>query len=148
VTAQVSRPTDPRPPTPSAWASLSRNAGEGLKFVAESAAVFGGRVDHLADFGDLGRRKAADLGVLFDDVLVFREIDAERLVGGDIALDPLDVGAELAQDVVRFCRRAAQLLAIEAAGCRNVAFDDEFAQSHLCLPLLAFAADDIAPMIG
>jgi hypothetical protein len=68
--------------------ALSRSAGEGLKFAVASAAVFGRRVDHLADFGDLGGRGAADLGVLLDDVLACREIDAERLVGGDKALDP------------------------------------------------------------
>jgi hypothetical protein len=54
--------------------------------------MFGRRVDHLADFGNLGRWEAADLGVLVDDLLVFRQVHTERLVGGDIALDPLDVG--------------------------------------------------------
>src|SRR4249920_3771427 len=58
------------------------------------------RVDHLAHFGDLGRGKSADLGVLADDGFVLGEIDAERLVVGDIALDPLDVGAELMQDLI------------------------------------------------
>jgi hypothetical protein len=54
--------------------------------------VFGGGVDHLAHFGDFRRREAADLGVLLDDALVLREIDAEGLVGRDKALDPLVVG--------------------------------------------------------
>jgi hypothetical protein len=36
--------------------------------------VFGGRVDHLADLDDPGRRKAADPGVLADDVFVFRQL--------------------------------------------------------------------------
>ena len=58
------------------------------------------RVDHLAHFGDLGCGKAADLGVLANDRFVLGEIDAERLVVGDIALDPLDVGAELMQDLI------------------------------------------------
>ncbi len=108
--------------------------GVGARAAAELAAVLGRRIDHLADLGDLGRREAADLGVLFDDVLAGGEIDAERLVGGDKAVDPLDVGAELAQHLVRFRRRAAQLLALEAAGARDVAFDDEFAQCHGVLP--------------
>src|ERR1700686_3846344 len=43
-------------------------------------------VDHPAHFGDLGRGKTADLGVLADDCFVLGEIDAERLVVGDIAL--------------------------------------------------------------
>src|SRR4051812_20982988 len=65
-----------------------------------SGGPFGSRVDHLADFGDLGRRKAADLGVLADHALILGEIDAEGLVVSDVALDPLDVGADLAQRVV------------------------------------------------
>src|SRR5271155_1740904 len=101
--------------------------------------MLGGGIDHLAHFGDLGRRKAADLGVLFDDVLVLREIDAERLVGRDIALDPLNIGAELAQDAVRFRRGALQLLAFEAAGAGNVALDDEFAQCHALPPTMRHA---------
>jgi hypothetical protein len=96
--------------------------------------VFGGRVDHLADLDDPGRRKAADPGVLADDVLVFRQIDAERLVGGDVALDPLDIRAEIAQHAVRLGRRPSQLLALQAAGAGNVVLDDEFAQSHDGLP--------------
>src|SRR5205085_5019485 len=97
-------------------------------------AMFGRGIDHLADFGDLARREAADLGVFLDDRLILGEVDAEGLVGGDIAVDPLDVGAELAQYLVRFRRRAAKLLALEAADRRDVALDDEFAQSHVRLP--------------
>jgi len=62
------------------------------------------RVDHLADLSDLGCRKTADLRVLADDVLVFGEIDAERLVVGDIGFKPLHVRAKLAQYSIRFCR--------------------------------------------
>jgi hypothetical protein len=35
--------------------------------------------------------------MLADDVLIFGEIDAERLVVGDIGFKPLDVGTKLAQ---------------------------------------------------
>ena len=91
-------------------------------------------IDHLPDLGDLGGGEAAHLGVLLDDVLVLRQIDAEGLVAGDVALLPLDVGAELLQDLVRLCRRAAQLFARECADGGDVAFDDEFAQSHGGLP--------------
>ena len=58
------------------------------------------RIDHAIDRNDPGRRKAADLRVLADDVLVGSEIDAEQFVIRDIALDPLDVRPELAQDFV------------------------------------------------
>src|SRR6266851_3931256 len=117
-------------------------------FLRPSPAVLGGRVDHLADLGDLGGREAADLGVLFDDVLVLGEVDAERLVGRDIAVDPLDVGAELAQHLVRFRRRAAQLLALQAAGAGDVALDDEFAQGHVYPPLIGLARDDTGTLRG
>src|SRR5436309_3374708 len=46
----------------------------------------GGRIDDLSHFRDLGRWKAADLGVPADDRLVFGQIDTERLVIRDIAL--------------------------------------------------------------
>src|SRR5205814_10642737 len=102
-----------------------------------SGAVFGGGVDHFTHFGDLGGWEAADLGVLPDNRLVLGEIDAEGRVGRDKALDPLDVGAELAQDAVRLRRGALQLLALEAADCRNVPFDDELAQCHVTFLSLA-----------
>src|SRR6516162_580712 len=87
----------------------------------------GGRIDHLLHFGDLCRRKAADLGVFADDGLVLGEIDAKGLVVGYVALDPLNVGTELMQDLVRFCSRRAQLFALECADFRNIPFDDELA---------------------
>src|SRR5436305_7770515 len=100
-----------------------------------SGAVFGGGVDHFTHFGDLGGWEAADLGVLPDNRLVLGEIDAEGLVGRDKAFDPLDVGAEFAQDAVRLRRGALQLLALEATDRRNIPLDDEFAQCHRGLPL-------------
>ena len=71
--------------------------------------------------------EAADLGVFADDGLVLGEIDAKGLVVGDVALDPLNVGTELMQDLVRFRRRRAQLFALECADFRNIPFDDELA---------------------
>src|SRR5262245_38975520 len=58
--------------------------------------LFRSRIDHLADLGDLRCRKATDLRVLPNDVLVFGEINAERLVVGDVGLNPLDVRTKLA----------------------------------------------------
>src|SRR5581483_667941 len=103
------------------------------KIFRASGGVLGRRVDHLAHLGDLGRRKAADLGVLPDDLLVPGKVDAKGLVRRDIALDPLDVGAELAQDAVRLGRRLAQLFALEAAHRGNLALDNELAQRHIVL---------------
>jgi FAD dependent oxidoreductase len=97
--------------------------------------MFGGRIDHLAHLGNLRRREAADLRVLADDVLVFRQIDAERLVGGDVALHPLDVGAELGQHGIGFRRRAAELFSLERTDRGDVTFDDVLAQGHGFLQL-------------
>ncbi len=44
--------------------------------------------------------KAAAAGVLADPLGVRRDVDAEEAVGGDVAVDPLDVAAEREQDVV------------------------------------------------
>src|SRR5215831_7535768 len=104
-----------------------------LPIIAAHSPRCGGRIDHLAHFRDLRRRKTADLSVLADDGLVLGEIDAERLVVGDEALDPLNVGAELMQHLVRFRGGPAQLLALEAADLRDVSLDDESAQRHSVL---------------
>src|SRR5437764_6562358 len=125
--APPARPTSCASPGSSGEVTpLSRTAGEGLSTLLLRG-VFGGGVDHFTNFGDLGGWEAADLGVLPDNRLVLGEIDAEGLVGRDKALDPLDVGAELAQDAVRLRRGALQLLALEAADRRDVAIGDEFA---------------------
>ena len=64
----------------------------------ELGRILRGRIDHLADFGDFRRRKATHLRVLVDEAFVFGEIDAERLVVGDVTLEPLDVGRELVEN--------------------------------------------------
>ena len=51
--------------------------------------------------------------MLVDDALVFGEIDAKRFVVGHEAFDPLNIRAELLQDLIRFCGGRAQLLAFE-----------------------------------
>src|SRR5262249_13484276 len=104
-----------------------RSTVEGLP---QLRGLLGRRVDHRAALGDLDRRKAADFGVFVVDVLVHRDGDGEGLVDRDMAVDPLDVGAELAQHFVRFRRRGAQLLALQRAGAEDIALDDEFAQGH------------------
>src|SRR6516162_888347 len=122
-------------------ASRSRRACDmtsgGIRGMRRSARISRGLgcwIDHLLDFSDLGRRKAADLGVLADDGLVLSEIDAKGLVVGHVALDPLNVRTELTQDLVRFCRRPSQLFALQRADLRNIPFDDELAQRHRSPP--------------
>src|SRR5262249_49256624 len=88
------------------------------------------RVDHLFDRGDLGGWEAADLRVLADDAFIFCKVDAERLVVGDVAFDPLNVGSKPAQRFVRLSCGAAQLLPLQRADLRNIALDHESAQGH------------------
>ena len=84
-----------------------------------------GGVDHLPHLGDLGGREAAHLSVLTDRVLVLGQIDAERLVVGYVALDPLNVGSKLVERLVGLRRSAAKLLALERAYLRDFPLDDE-----------------------
>jgi hypothetical protein len=86
----------------------------------QSLACGGGWIDHLLHCGDFGRRKTADLGMLANDRLVFGEVHAEGFIIGNITFDPLDVGAKLAQHIVRFRRGLAQLFPLESSdlwGC-------------------------------
>src|SRR3954447_14918172 len=96
------------------------------------------RIDHFIHFGDLGGWKTADLRVLADNALVLCQIDAKSLVGRHIAFDPLNVGPKLAQHLVRLRRRTAQLLALQAADGRNIAFNNEFAQCHDVLQMCLY----------
>jgi hypothetical protein len=51
--------------------------------------------------------------VLPDYGLVRGQIDAEGLIVGNVALDPLDVGAELVQRLIRFGGSAPELLPLK-----------------------------------
>jgi hypothetical protein len=113
--------------------NISCKAGFGLfrrKVTAKSSGCGGGWVDHRLHRGDFACRKAADFGVPADDRLVFGEIDAEGFIICNITFDPLDVGAELAQHIVRFRRGLAQLFPHESSDLKDIALDDEFLQSH------------------
>jgi hypothetical protein len=57
--------------------------------------------------------------------------DAKGLVGGDVALDPLNIGAEFLQRRVRFLRGFTQGLPFGAADRRKLALDDKFAHGSL-----------------
>src|SRR6266511_3338760 len=90
----------------------------------------GGRVNHFLHFGNLCSRKAADLGVFVNYRFVLSEIDAEGLVFSDVALDPLDVGAELVQHFIRLGRRPLQLLTLKGAERGDFSLNYEPAQCH------------------
>jgi hypothetical protein len=72
-------------------------------------------------------RKDIDFGMPADDGVVGREIDAERFSVGDIALDPLDVGPKLTQNIVHFRRGRVELLSVQRSDTRDISLDDEFA---------------------
>ena len=65
--------------------------------------------------------------MLADDGLVLGEIDAEGLVVRDLALDPLDVGAELGKHFIRLGGSPPKLIAFEGADRRYVSLDYESA---------------------
>src|SRR5262245_1072129 len=94
-----------------------------------------GWIDHALDRRDLSGRKSTDPCVFTDQLLARRQINAEQLVFCDVALDPLDIGAELLERLIRLDRRFLELSRIERTGLRDVALDDESLQGHATLPL-------------
>src|SRR3954453_578317 len=56
------------------------------------------RVNRRADAGDLVRRETGGFGVLANEVLARRPVDAVDLVVGDVAVHPLNVRAEISND--------------------------------------------------
>jgi hypothetical protein len=50
----------------------------------------------------------------------------QKVLLSAITLDPLDVGAKLAQHIVRFRRGLAQLFPLESSDLWDIAFEDEF----------------------
>jgi hypothetical protein len=93
-------------------------------------------IDHIANLGNLGGGKAADLRVPADDGLICGEINAKRLIVRDVAFEPLDIRPELSQHPIRLCCRSAELFALEGAHLWNIAFDDKLAQCHISFSLL------------
>src|SRR3954454_18394754 len=98
----------------------------GPALVERHARLFRGRrVDHGADFADLVGRKAAALGMLADQVLVRRTVDAIDLVVRDIGMDPLNLRAEVAEDRTGGLRRHLEVLAAELPGAGHLSLDYE-----------------------
>ena len=61
-----------------------------------------------------------------DQFFTGRDVDAEEFVGGDVGLDPLDLGAEVSEHGAGGLRRGDELLRGEFANVRDVAFDEKF----------------------
>ena len=72
-----------------------------------------------------GRWKSAHLRMLADDVFAGGEIDAEQFIVRNIALNPLDIRAKLAQNLIGFDGGFFQLALVEAARLRNIPLDEK-----------------------
>ena len=85
------------------------------------------RVNHAAHLGDVRGRKAAALGMLVDERLTIRQVDAKSLVTSYVRVFPLDVFPlclHLGEDRVRFLCRGAQRLALCTADSWNGSFNN------------------------
>jgi hypothetical protein len=103
--------------------SLDRPARElltGLGPWASGAA--GCRVDDPDDLVDGVCRNAGSRRVLSDAVLAGRDVEAEQLVAGDVALDPLDV-AEVGDHAIALLAERPNLFRADASGAGDVALD-------------------------
>src|SRR5262249_17836915 len=81
------------------------------------------RIDSGRDFRHTRDREAALRAVRADQVLTGRDVDAVKPVAGDVALEPLNPGAELAQHLVRLPRRRLQLLGRPGSDTGNLTLD-------------------------
>jgi hypothetical protein len=72
--------------------------------------------------------------VAADEVFVGGNVDADDLVGGDVGVDPLDLGAKVAEDGAGGLGCGYQLVGSEVAYVGHIAFDEEL--WHLILPFL------------
>src|SRR5882672_6912949 len=88
------------------------------------------RADYILDARDRVGREARSLCVLANDVFARRAIDAVDLVVSDVAVHPLDVGSELAQDGAGNLGRYLQFVGAEGADTRHVSLDDEFGHAR------------------
>jgi len=61
-----------------------------------------------------------------DQLFAGRDVDAEEFVGGDVGLDPLDLGAEVSEHGAGGLGRGGELLRGEVAYVGDVAFDEKF----------------------
>src|SRR5580704_6888955 len=85
----------------------------------------GGGVDDAANLGDAVGGEAALAGVLADHLFVGRDVDAVDFVVGDVAMKPLDLGTEIAQDGAGFFSDGLRLLGRYCTDTWNFAFNDE-----------------------
>jgi len=110
----------------------------------------GGGVDDGFDGGDGVGGEAGVGGVFADEVFAGGDVDADDLVSRDVGVNPLDFGAELAEDGAGVLGGCYELVGGEVADVGHVAFDEEL--WHGCflsrrvrsLLLVAYSRVDLA----
>jgi len=71
----------------------------------------GRRIDYISNCRDAIGREAAEFGVLADECVIWRAIDAVDLVAGHVALNPLDLVAEFGKHPAGSLGNVAKLIA-------------------------------------
>src|SRR5882762_4791420 len=84
----------------------------------------GRRIDDRLDFRDRIGGEAAFSCMLANELFVGRDVDAVNLDIGDVAVDPLNLRAELAKNAAGRLGYRLQLLRRHLAGTGDFAFDD------------------------
>ena len=86
----------------------------------------GGGVDDGFDGSDGVGGEAGFGRVAPDQLFAGRDVDAEEFIGGDVGLNPLDLGAEVSEHGAGGLGRGGELLRGEFASVGDVAFDEKF----------------------
>ena len=103
---------------------------------SQERTLFGGSgVDDGADPGYYVGREAALLGVLADEVLAGGVVDAIDFVISDVAVDPLDLRAEVAEDTTGGLRDGFELLGGEIARVGDLPLDNVLGHGECLLKL-------------
>ena len=81
-------------------------------------------VDDAADLSNRVRWESPLSGMFPDEILVRRNVDAVDLVSGDIAVDPLNLGTEPAEDAAGGFGDGFELVVREFSSAGDFALDD------------------------
>jgi hypothetical protein len=85
-----------------------------------------GGVDDGFDRGDGVGGEAGVGRMATDQLFAGGDVDAEEFVGGDVGLDPLDLGAEVSENGAGGLGCGGELLRGEVAYVGDIAFDEKF----------------------
>ena len=65
-----------------------------------------------------------------DQLFTGRDVDAEEFVGGDVGLNPLDLGTEVSEHGTGGLGRGGELFRCEFASVGDISFDEKFRHFH------------------